>query len=356
MVGAESLGYGKIQIINKIISEHWGLEPTQATFTYQELLYVIQEMNKGGGAQYLLDQSKNRGYAKFRSFVKMLLYRNLADYDSMVLITAPKGTGKSSTGLMLAKEWCKLIGKKFDPEKNVVYRNAQLVNALDTLEPFSPIVCDEAVNFCSSSEWAKAENKELKKKLATVRTKHFFFILCFPMKIQKVEKTYLDSFVNYWIELPYRGQAVLFARDSNPVTDAWRLKEFDSVGNYNEFTSDEMILKSLQKHPNYWDNFKVPRPSKKFYDRYYEVRQRNTVAYDDPDLLANLSQQEIHRAFLLKELEYIMQTDMSAGMSVVLKDIKLKFNVTITKQQLEMLMRDANEIIKKVQEKAIEIS
>jgi hypothetical protein len=50
----------------------------------------------------------------------------------------------------------------------------------------------------SAAEWAKRENRELKKKLAQIRTKHLLFILCFPLKIYKLEKTYLESFTNYW--------------------------------------------------------------------------------------------------------------------------------------------------------------
>jgi len=50
----------------------------------------------------------------------------------------------------------------------------------------------------SSADWNKRGSKELKKKLAQVRTKHLFYILAFPLKIYKLEKVYLESFVNYW--------------------------------------------------------------------------------------------------------------------------------------------------------------
>jgi hypothetical protein len=38
-------------------------------------------------------------------------------------------------------------------------------------------------------------NKNLKIKLGQVRTKHLFVIYCFPLKIQKVDKVYLESLV-----------------------------------------------------------------------------------------------------------------------------------------------------------------
>ena len=235
-------------------------------------------------------------------------------------------TGKSSAAIMLAKAWCKLLGITFDPKRHIAYNNSDVMNKIDNLNQFEPIIADEAIRFAcvvgwtkiktpkgeieikdlegkqnfevysfnektqkeeiqiaekcikvkndivyelelengnkiqatkehkfltnngwkmlselnegddltnkkiksikkigikpvydiinvrknnnyianecvahnSSADWAKKENKELKKKLAQVRTKHLLYILCFPLKINKLEKTYLESFVNYW--------------------------------------------------------------------------------------------------------------------------------------------------------------
>ncbi len=65
-----------------------------------------------------------------------------------------------------------------------------------------------------NSEWAKKEHKELKKKLAQVRTKHLLYILCFPLKIAKLEKTYLESFVNYWC---LTGDTKVLIKDKNSI-------------------------------------------------------------------------------------------------------------------------------------------
>jgi intein/homing endonuclease len=107
-------------------------------------------------------------------------------------------TGKSSCAMMMAREWCRLIGIQFSPKRHIAYSNADVMNKIDTLNPFEPLIADESVRFASAAEWAKRENRELKKRLAQVRTKHLFFILCFPLKVYKLDKVYLESFVNYW--------------------------------------------------------------------------------------------------------------------------------------------------------------
>jgi len=319
-------------MVDTIIHNTWG--DIKKTFTRQDMLYIMQELEEYEGREHVDNQRKKVSGA-FTHFIKYLLYRNLANYDSMVLLTGNKGAGKSSVAIMMAREWCKLIGIKFNPKRHIAYNNADVMDKIDTLKKFEPIVCDEAVRFAcldgdtevitldgakkikklegeknfkvlslnkenkrlefkkareckrvkedwvyeietedskkikatkehkflteegykelkdlkegdeiygvnnsitsckfkiksikkvkkapvydiidvednnnfvankfithnSSADWAKKENKELRLKLAQVRTKHLFYILCFPLKIEKMEKNYLDSFVNYW--------------------------------------------------------------------------------------------------------------------------------------------------------------
>ena len=89
---AEGLGYGRRRLIEKIINIHWNKEPENKHFSYQELLFVIQEMLEEEGKSYLEPGVSMRyGHKVFRAFVKYLMYRNLANYDSMVLISSEKG-------------------------------------------------------------------------------------------------------------------------------------------------------------------------------------------------------------------------------------------------------------------------
>ena len=89
------------------------------------------------------------------------MYRNLANYDSMVLLTAAKGTGKSSAAIMLARQWCKLIGIRFDPNRHIAYNNADVMNKIDKLNKFEPIICVGG----SSKIRVKIDNKETIKPI-----------------------------------------------------------------------------------------------------------------------------------------------------------------------------------------------
>jgi hypothetical protein len=280
----------------------------------------------------------------------------------MVLLTSDKGTGKSNAAIVLAREWCKLIGIRFDPERHLAYTNANVMDKIDKLRPFEPIVCisgdskikikynnieyeeridnlinmknyevltynikinkfeykipektilqpikknviliklennktlkitnnhliltkegykkikdltdideiktttefvkikniktiknkievydiinisdnhnfvannivihncDEAVKFASSADWAKKESKQLKEKLAQVRTKHLLFILCFPLKIMKIEKNYLESFVNYWC---LTGDTKIITRDKTGMQRSTQINKLN---------------------------------------------------------------------------------------------------------------------------------
>jgi hypothetical protein len=213
---SDTLGLGKIRLINEIIKKQWGVNPEQKTFSHNELLYILQEMQRDDGREYFSERVGLRGYHVFREFVKMLLYRNLANYDSMLLLSSEKGSGKSSAALVVAREWNRLLGRPFDPAKCFAYNNADLQNKIDTAENFDVIVADESVRFASSSDWARRENKDLKKKLAQIRTKHLLFILCFPLKVQKIDKVYLDSFVSYWC---LTGDTKILIKDINGIND-----------------------------------------------------------------------------------------------------------------------------------------
>jgi hypothetical protein len=143
-----SLGYGRRKLIQQIIIQNWNIEnPEKKVFSFNELLFVIQEMIAEEGKSYLEGKSINRGFQVFRDFAKYILYRNLANYDSMLLFTGLKGAGKSSAAIMLAREYCKIIGIKFDPARHIAYNNADMMRKINELNKFEPLIADEAVRF-----------------------------------------------------------------------------------------------------------------------------------------------------------------------------------------------------------------
>jgi len=140
---AEALGFGRRRLIDRIIKEQWGCDPENAKLNHNEILFLIQEMLSQEGKNYLeaRDSGSNRGFYKFRNLVKMMMYRNLANYDSMILLTGDKGTGKSSKAIIMGREWCKLMGIRFNPERHIAYTNADVMRKIDTLNKFEPLIC-----------------------------------------------------------------------------------------------------------------------------------------------------------------------------------------------------------------------
>lgn len=367
------LGYGRIRLLEKIVKLHWDIkDPKLRSYTYNEVLFILQELLEEDGKPYQEGRfSSLRGHAVFREFTKYLLYRNLANFDSMLLFTSDKGTGKSSAAMMLARAWCSLLGIRFNPARHIAYNNADVMSKIDSLNKFEPIICvdgnsriyikqnnkkksiridklvdmkdyevlsynikndifeyqkpitgavynkkdiiyevelengikiratknhkfltktrgyvklknldnddeivinekklfaniskiknitkkstkkvydivgmpngnfvcsgavisncDESIRFASSADWAKKEHKELKKKLGQVRTKHLLYILCFPLKLYKLEKTYLESYVNYWC---LTGDTKILIKDNIGTIRNWPIKNLTYKKNY----------------------------------------------------------------------------------------------------------------------------
>lgn len=350
----EGLGIGRRKLIHKIITTHWDKVPEKKLYNYTELLYIIQELLDEEGKGYLEGGVTLRGYQLFRDFTKHLLYRNIANYDSMILLSSEKGTGKSSAAIMLAREWCRLQGRIFNPKRHIAYNNADVMNKIDMLGKFEPIIADEAVRFAASQDWAKKENKELKKKLAQIRTKHLLFILCFPLKVYKLEKTYLESYVNYWVDLFARGKGAVYIKDKNPTQDSWRLKEFSNVGSYTEFTILSKVEQNLKKHPNFWKILKFPKPPEWLYNRYLNVREKNI--YDDDNVLKNVSKEDIHNALLILSLRDIMMQDSTTlNMNRIILHIKNEYDINISKSMVQAAVEDAKNLVIKIREQAIKV-
>jgi len=211
--------------------------------------------------------------------------------------------------------------------------------------------CDEAIRFASSEDWNKAENKELKKVLGQVRTKHLFYILCFPLKLMKLDKTYLESYVNYWIDLFGRGTGALYVKDKNPYYDAWRIKEFQKLGSYTEFTQIPKIQQALSKHPNFWYIIKAPKPSAKLYNAYLKVREYNI--YDDQNVMNTINKADVIRAVLLVTLKEILQRDSSLSNKRLLLHLENTYGIKIDKKVYDMILSDAMMLVDKVKKEKL---
>lgn len=310
-------------------------------FTYKELLYCIKSYKEELFKTRELNVMTNK--RRFTNFVIFCLERNKANFDTMILLTGTKGGGKSSTAIQLSRAWCKLLGIRFSPARHIAYNNSDVMNKCDSLNKFEPLIADEAIRFASSENWNKAENKDLKMKLGQIRTKHLFYILCFPLNISKLDKTYLNDYVNYWIHLFVRGKGVLFIKDENVALDPWNLKALERIGSWNEFTEPAQIEKKLSTHPNYWTTVSIPKVPTPVYEQYLKVREYNV--YNDDAVRRSLSKTDFYKAALLLALESIMTVDKTISMKRIVMHIRNNIGMDIDTRSISDILNDSRKLV-----------
>lgn len=174
------LGYGQIDLIKKIVKSNYAVDPEQAKFQWNDILFIIQELLDEDGKKYFEkdDTVSHERYKVFKQFVLQLVYRNAANYDTMLLLEGDKGTGKSSAAIMLARMWCKLIDIKFDPDRHIAYSNADVMNKIDKLNKYEPLICVTGTTSVIIKD--KNDNNKLKYvKINTLVNKNNFEILSY---------------------------------------------------------------------------------------------------------------------------------------------------------------------------------
>lgn len=126
------------QLFEKVVDERY---KDKTEFTKTEVLLILNEMTKAEKYYPKGNVIKGAKYKVFKYFVRYCLYRNLANYDTMLLISGSKGTGKSSFAIMLAREWCTVLGISFSARHHMAYSNQQVQERIDNLPRFHPLVC-----------------------------------------------------------------------------------------------------------------------------------------------------------------------------------------------------------------------
>jgi len=368
----EGLGFGRRRVIEKIVEQNWDVKEARLKkFSFNELLFVIQELNTEEGKKYNEKRVGLRGHYIFKEFVKLLLYRNLANYDSMILITAEKGcltddtliemprdlkkypkgipikdlidkgpimvysfnpktkkielkksdgvefakkskvckietdkgkeiigtydhpiltkkgtykqmsefnpyyrekiitkdgveevigidfsldtrntydvvnvrdnhnfiangfvvsnTGKSSASIMLARQWCKLLGIKFNPARHIAYNNADVMHKIDILKKFEPIICDEAIRFACLAGQTKIKTDHGFIKIKDLEGRENFNVYSYNETTKKEEIKKAEKCIKvredelYEIELE-NGQKIQATKEHKFLTsNGWKM-------------------------------------------------------------------------------------------------------------------------------------
>lgn len=146
-----------------------------------------------------------------------------------------------------------------------------------------------------------------------------------------------------------RGIGAIYVKDKNPVNDSWRLRDFQKLGSYTEFTSISDVKDKLRKHPNFWAIIKFPKPSVALYNKYLIQREKNV--YNDEDVMSNVSKDDIYKALLILTLRDLMQNDLTLSMNRILLHIKNQYDVPITKEMINTVVDDSKQLVSALRQK-----
>ena len=271
-------------------------------------------------------------YDKLRRFIMYLRWTQEQDLDCTIITSGFKGLGKSTFGIVSTQEYLdtfgqtcqdckhewvytkkalnksnlnenkKLIlkqpclkcnssnvkqGSKINFEKHLGWDNEDVQEKIRTIEPYSPIIPDEAVRFMMGEDWNKTESKDMKKLWAQMRTKHLIIFSNIPA-FKWVDGKYRNIMTTFWIRLVVRGLAVMMIPDMGENDDPWGLDNFTKLlGNYNYFTPREVLLQRLDrlvnKHPSAFDYFLIPKVPDNVYAKYLEARDAHAFNKQNED-------------------------------------------------------------------------
>lgn len=240
MTLVEGIGYAHKRLIQNIVNTHWKTNAEKKIYNYEELLFVLDCILRDEGKPYLEGHySMQQGYNNFKMFVAHLMYRNIANFDSMILLTGEKGTGKSSAAIMLAREWCKMLGIKFNPSRHIAYNNADVSTKIDLLNKFEPIIADESIRFaCVTGDTLIKTPKGL-IQIKKLVNKQNFEVFSLNKKTQKEEiqkaKKCIKTKVDYVYEIETEdGKKIKATKEHKFFTNkGWKelkdLKEGDEI-------------------------------------------------------------------------------------------------------------------------------
>ena len=145
-----------------------------------------------------------------------------------------------------------------------------------------------------------------------------------------------------------RGVGAVYVKDRNPGQDSWRMKEFNKLGSYNEFTTPNKVAQILKKHPNFWQIIKFPKPSKSLYGHYLRVREANV--YNDDNVFSSVGPEDVHKALLILSLRDVMMHDSNLSINRILLHIKNEYDINISKKMVQDCIDDAKQLVARVRD------
>lgn len=176
-----------------------------------------------------------------------------AEYDNLIVVTGPEGSGKSNFAYWLAKKF----DPNFDIEDGYVYDMGPFLKKIDTDEIKGRVFwMDEATNIASARNWMKDENKSLIQLLEMLRSKGMTLIMCIPL-LDRIDLYIRETRMRYHIKTAER---------------CWDLDKTIKRG-YFELTSKKSNFKTIC-----WGTFqKIPEEEKAAYEALKSQSQKSKI-------------------------------------------------------------------------------
>jgi len=247
---------------------------------YAKPAYEIHETVKT-----IVENAKTKYYS-LEIFYKILREEYLnKNQDVMVLITGFKGKGKSSLALRSLQVYYKVYFPQVNVKSEKFLRKhisfstdpQEIKNMIKNTQRYHMLVFDEAGRFLLGEDWAKKEHRQLKKVFAEVRTKNLIYLLNCPYKIQWIDKKYVGSLFEFWIQVFDWDKAIIFRRNNNPASLDYDLSVFEKRIKFIPSTLTRpfwvrMRSKIRKYSPNYFGEIRWGKPDEHFYAKYQKLR------------------------------------------------------------------------------------
>lgn len=278
----------------------------------------------------------NKYVTELLYFARLRFERN---YDNLWYFTAAKGEGKSDASLLFSLEWMKAFGLTCVPCKNqwlytkklfvqngegtwvlknkvktepcpacnskrtkritdltfkfrkfLAYDNKEVIDMAigeGKINEGCPMILDEGARVLMAEDWAKKENKRLKKVFAQMRTRNLLVIVNLP-RFRWSDKKISNDMATGWLRILTRGMGVFMLPRKGLNKDPWGLDSMAKVmGEYDDMTSrkklDSIAYNLFRKHQNVKQILRYPQVPKHIYKEYELERDQRALRLEEAE-------------------------------------------------------------------------
>lgn len=160
------------------------------------------------------EQQLPKGVQNRKAFVRMIRRRLRRQRDAVIFLTGERGVGKSMLSIQLGKEIC----ERFEIPKDVLFDPSlqRLYELVFDSKPHSAFVIDECIRIAFSRQAMTARNQQLVELVALTRYKFHCLLMNIPLFANADSS--LRGMATFWIHIPARGYAVIFAPSKDPFS------------------------------------------------------------------------------------------------------------------------------------------